>query len=106
VEGPIWDGSGTHRARVIRATGPAHIRLPAYAPELSPAERLFEEIRGRLPGRLYVTIDAKAEAVEQFLAELRADATRHSRLVGRDWTSNALTQLDFGHFTRRKQVCR
>jgi len=89
----VWDGSGSHRARVVRAVGPTQIRLPAYAPELNPAERVFEEIRGKCEGRLYATLDAKVAAVEQFLTELGTDAVRLRRLVGWNWINEALTHL-------------
>lgn len=49
----VWDGLGSHRARVVREAGPALIGLPPSAPELNPAERVIEEIRGRIEGRLY-----------------------------------------------------
>jgi transposase len=89
----VWDGSGSHRAHVVRAAGPIQVRLPAYAPELNPAERIFEEIRGKFEGRLYATLDAKVAAVEQFLTELAADTARLRRLVAWDWISEALNHL-------------
>jgi hypothetical protein len=89
----VWDGSGSHRARAVRAAGPMQIRLPADAPELNPAERVFEEIRGQCEGRVDATLDAKVAAVEQFLIDLRADTVRLRRLVGWDWISKALAHL-------------
>jgi hypothetical protein len=93
VAGLVWDGSGSHRACVVRAVGPVQVRLPLYAPELNPAERVFEEIRGKFEGRIYPTLDAKVAAVEHFLAELRADTARLRQLIGWTWISKALNQL-------------
>lgn len=93
VAGLVWDGSGSHRAQLVRAAGPVQIRLPAYAPELNPAERVFEEIRRQFEGRIYPTLDAKVAAVEQFLTELCADAARLRRLVGWDWIAEAVNHL-------------
>lgn len=49
----IWDGAPIHRSQVIKtflANGAAqrmHLeRLPAYAPELNPAEGLWEQLKG------------------------------------------------------------
>ncbi|MCL4534245.1 MAG: transposase [Bacteroidetes bacterium] len=58
----VWDGSGGHRARLVREAGVKLIGLPPYAPELNPAERVFQEIRGRTEGRLYENLEAKRAA--------------------------------------------
>lgn len=81
----VWDGLGSHRARVVREAGPALIGLPPSAPELNPAERVIEEIRGRIEGRVYDSLQAKCEEAESFLKELAADPERVRRLAGWSW---------------------
>ena len=43
---------------------------PPYSPELNPAERVFEEVRRWVEGRIYRSIDDKMEAVNAYLREL------------------------------------
>jgi hypothetical protein len=89
----IWEGSGSHRARLVRATGPVHIHLPAYAPELNPPERLFQEIRVAVEGRLSPRLDDKVAAAERVLLELRDDTPRLAQLVGWGWIKEAYDLL-------------
>ena len=69
------------------------IFLPAYSPELNPAERVFEEVRRHIEGEVYPSIEAKRSAIDHLLRQLRADKTRLRRLVGWDWLQQALAQL-------------
>ena len=39
----VWDNAPSHRANHTRSAGVPLIPLPAYAPELNPAERVFED---------------------------------------------------------------
>jgi hypothetical protein len=89
----VWDGAPGHRDEHVRAVGLPLVSLPPYSPELNPAERVFEEIRRWIEGRVYSTIEAKVEAVEQFLTELDADPARLRSLAGWAWIQNALSQL-------------
>src|SRR4029079_10636968 len=41
----VWDGASSHRDDAVRAVGVPLIQLPRYSPELTPAERLLEEVR-------------------------------------------------------------
>jgi transposase len=65
------------------------VALPPYSPELNPAERLFGEVRRRVEGEVYATLDAKADAVQAFLEELDADPARVRQLCGWDWITAA-----------------
>jgi DDE superfamily endonuclease len=89
----VWDNAPSHRAKVVRAVGPPLVPLPPYAPELNPAERIFEEIRRRVEGRVWGTIDAKVAAVEAFLQDLAAHPERVRRLASWAWITEALGQL-------------
>ena len=81
----VWDGAPSHADADVRAAGLPTVALPPYSPELNPAERLFEEVRRRVEGRGYATLDAKAAEVEAFLGELDADPARVRQLCGWDW---------------------
>ena len=85
----VWDGAPSHADAEVRGVGLPLVALPPYSPELNPAERLFEEIRRRVEGRVYATLDAKAAEVEAFLRELDADPARVRQLCGWDWITAA-----------------
>jgi len=86
----VWDGAPSHADADVRAVGLPLVALPPYSPELNPAERLFEEVRRRVEGRVYATLDDKVAAVQAFLLELDADPARVRRLCGWDWLTAAL----------------
>ena len=89
----VWDGAPSHADAAVRAVGLPLVALPPYSPELNPAERLFEEVRRRVEGRVYATLDDKVAAVQAFLEELDADPARVRRLCGWDWLTAALDAL-------------
>ncbi len=89
----VWDGASSHRDTQIRAMGLPLLQQPPYAPELNPAERVFEELRRAVEGRVYTTLDAKVAAVEAVLRELDADANRVKRLAGWAWLVDACDAL-------------
>ncbi len=67
--------------------------LPAYSPELNPAERVFEEVRQHIEGEVYPSLRAKKDAIDHLLRQLKADKRRLKHLVGWDWINQALDQL-------------
>lgn len=89
----VWDGAGAHRGKQLADLPTTRLLLPPYAPELNPAERVFEEIRRRAEGRGYESLQAKQAAVEQYLTALAADPERVQRLCGWAWLQDALAQL-------------
>jgi hypothetical protein len=93
VEAVVWDRASGHRTQVVREVGLPLIAQPAGSPELNPAERLCEELRRALEGRLYATIEDKVAAVEQELKALAADPVRVRRLAGWTWITEACQAL-------------
>jgi hypothetical protein len=93
LDGLVWDNAPGHRDADITDLDLAFVGLPPYSPELNPAERLFQEIRRRVEGRAYATLDDKAAAVQAFLEELDADPARVRRLCGWDWINAAIATL-------------
>ena len=86
----VWDGAQSHRDSRLAAVGLPLIALPPYSPELNPAERVFEELRRRVEGKVYAALEDKVAAVEAFLAELDADPARIRSLAGWAWLTDAL----------------
>ncbi len=93
MDGVVWDGAPSHRGKLMGQVGFARIFLPAYSPELNPAERVFEEVRRQVEGRVYPSLRAKKDAIDHLLRQLRADKTRLKRLVSWEWINQALAQL-------------
>ncbi len=93
MDGVVWDGAPSHRGKLMGQVGFARIFLPAYSPELNPAERVFEEVRRQVEGRVYPSLRAKRDAINQLLRQLKADKTRLKRLIGWDWVQQAVIQL-------------
>jgi transposase len=97
LDGLVWDNAPSHRDADIRALDLAQVALPPYSPELNPAERLFEEIRRQVEGRVYASLDEKVAAVQALLDELDTDPARVRRLCGWDWITDALAALPEPH---------
>ena len=93
LQGVVWDNASSHRAKSVRATGMKLVSLPPYSPELNPAERLFEEVRRVVEGRVYATIDDKIAAVESLLTALAADPSRVRSLAGWGWIHQSFADL-------------
>jgi hypothetical protein len=89
----VWDGAPSHRGKQVAALTLQRIPLPAYAPELNPAERVFEEIRRRVEGVVYESLAAKQAVAETYLQELAQDPARVKRLCAWSWIAEALTGL-------------
>ena len=56
MDGVVWDGAPSHRDKLMGQLGFGRISLPAYSPELNPAERVFEEVRRRIEGKVYPSL--------------------------------------------------
>ena len=93
LECVVWDGAPSHKGQQITTLKTKRVALPAYSPELNPAERVFEEIRARVEGVVYESLDAKQAEAETYLEELRRDPERVKQLCRWDWLDAALTRL-------------
>jgi hypothetical protein len=89
----VWDGASSHRGRAMGTLPFERIFLPAYSPELNPAERVFEEIRREIEGEVYASLHAKQLAINQFLRRLHADKARLRTLIGWHWITRVQQQL-------------
>jgi hypothetical protein len=83
----VLDGAGWHRAK--RLPIPANIRLvplPAWSPQLNPAEHLWDELREKFfANRWFETMDQLDEQLVAGLVALETDAQRIASLTGFDW---------------------
>ena len=93
----VWDGARGHRSRLVEAVGLPTVEQPAYSPELNPAERVFEEVRRWVEGRVYVSIEEKVETVNAYLRRLESDPSRVRSLAGWDWIEEAVQGLPSRH---------
>tara|TARA_Y100000310_G_scaffold216932_1_gene218017 strand:- start:21 stop:527 length:507 start_codon:yes stop_codon:yes gene_type:complete len=89
----VWDGAPSHRDQRVHGLGLPLIALPPYSPELNPAERVFEEVRRWIEGKVYRSIEDKVEAVEAFLTEFESDPNRVRGLAGWKWIDEAVQHL-------------
>ena len=88
----VWDGAPSHRDQRVHGLGVPLIGLPPYSPELNPAERVFEEVRRWVEGRVYPTIEDKVKAVEGFLTELESDPGQIRKLCRWGWIDAAIRE--------------
>jgi len=93
MDGVVWDGAPSHRGKLMGEVGFGRIFLPAYSPELNPAERVFEEVRRHIEGAVYPSLKAKTAAIDHLLRQMRADKPRLKRLIGWNWIKQVLEQL-------------
>ena len=93
----VWDGAHGHRSELVESVGVPTIVQPPYSPELNPAERVFEEVRRCVEGRLYRRIEEKVAAVNAFLGEMESDPGRVRSLAGWGWIEDNV-QLLPAHF--------
>lgn len=89
----VWDGAPSHHDGRLPRIGLPLIALPPYSPELNPAERVFEELRAEIEGRVFATLDEKVAAVEAILQAWDADPARVRQLAGWTWIDAAFAPL-------------
>jgi hypothetical protein len=93
LDAVVWDGAGSHRAKLPADLPTIRVRLPPYSPELNPAERVFEEIRRRTEGQAYDAVADKQTIAQAYLAGLAANPDRVRRLCGWAWLTDALNAM-------------
>lgn len=93
----VWDGAPGHRDEWVRDLGLPLIGLPPYSPELNPAERVFEEVRREIEGKVYATLDEKMKAVHNFLIDLESDPERVRSLTCWHWIDTAIKGLSINY---------
>jgi transposase len=90
----VMDQASSHRS--TRVVWPEHTQpvfLPAYSPQLNPAERWFEDLRKVLANRLFETVESLQEALTNALRPFWQNKPRLAQLTGYPWWLNALQKL-------------
>src|SRR5512143_1487523 len=90
----VLDGSGSHGSGAV--TWPAGIqpvRLPPYSPELNPAERWFEDLRGTLANLVFESLDALMAALTRALEPYWAQPARLAQLTGYPWWLEGIANI-------------
>ena len=93
LETVVWDRAPSHRAKILGELPTTRVYLPSYSPELNPAERIFEEVRRQVEGKIYEDLEAKRREAGSYLEELRADPERVRSLCGWRWLREILESL-------------
>lgn len=93
VEVVVWDRARGHRGPAYQEVLVKLIEQPPYSPELNPAERVFEYLRGNVEGQVYGTMAAKKAAVEAELRKLGAAPDKIRSLAGWDWIHQSVAGL-------------
>lgn len=86
----VWDGAPAHKAKSLAELGTHRVMLPPRSPELNPAERVFEEARRHVEGKVYEDLQAKRKAVDDYLDGLKAEPDRVRSICGWEWIERAL----------------
>jgi hypothetical protein len=84
----VVDGAPAHIAHCLRIPDNILIvRLPAYSPELNPAERVWQDMRARLNSALPPSLDALADDVAKVICEYTPEMI--ASLTGYDYLRKA-----------------
>ena len=91
----IWDGASAHRGKAMGEIGFGRIFLPPYSPELNPCERVFEWLRAKIEGEVYISLQHKRYALDQYLRRLNADKLSLRQLIGWQWIHDAFAEVGY-----------
>ena len=90
----VLDGAGAHcKKDQVWPEGIEALPLPAYSPELNPAERWFEQPRARLSNRFFETTQAMEEALTEALRPFWDAPERLARLTEYGWSIENISTM-------------
>lgn len=82
----VIDGAGWHTAKDLEVPEGVHlVFLPAYSPELQPAERIWPIVNEALANRLFLELPELITAVEGRCAHLDAHRDDVRKLTNYHW---------------------
>ena len=93
VDAIVWDRARGHRGPAYEDCSVTRIEQPPYSPELNPAERVFEYLRGRVEGVVYGTVANKQQAVERELKRLADNPKAVKSIAGWHWIHDSISAL-------------
>ncbi len=91
----IWDQAGFHQ-KADQHELPERIRLlplPAYCPELSPIENLWDPVKGEVSNAVWGTLVAMEEAITKILRPFWESAEHVISLLGDNWLTNGVSEF-------------
>ena len=92
--GLVWDGAGSHRSTQLHWPGNlVPLRLPAYSPELNPAEQLFRHLRKQLANRLFGSLRELETALSTELRHWQNNRAEIQQLMGYPWWNKGVDIL-------------
>ena len=96
----IGDGAGFHHKEADGAL-PSNIRiitLPAYCPELNPAEKLWDIVKDGICNKLWEDLDSLEEAITERIRPYWEDAKRVTHLIGSGYLLSELNDTSRAGF--------
>jgi transposase len=81
----LWDGAPAHRAALEVPEGVILLRLPPYAPELNPSERLWLPLREAVANRYFRELEEMEEVLLQEMRDLGAQKEYLSAMTNYHW---------------------
>lgn len=94
----VWDGAGWHSVSEI-AEGILLVSLPAYSPELNPAESINRVLRGKTANRYLEDLTQKEQLIDEKLREYWDDPESLVQLTFFPWIRKQWQQI-------QKLICR
>jgi transposase len=92
----VLDNAPSHLSKEIaHPENISLLNLPAYSPELNPAERWFQEFRSALSNKVFESVELLQEALTEALRPYWREPDRLQRLTGFSWWVEAIVTL--GH---------
>jgi transposase len=93
----VLDNAPSHHSkRIAHPENVSLVNLPAYSPELNPAERWFQEFRRVLSNKLFESVAALQAALTEALAPYWLEPDLLQRLTGFPWWVEAVEEA-LGH---------
>jgi transposase len=89
----VFDGAPSHRSeQIAHPQNISLLRLPPRSPELSPAERWFQEFRRSLSNRAFESVALIQEALTETLRPYWERPSLLKRLTGYAWWVKAVEE--------------
>ena len=91
----IWDQAGFHQ-KADQHELPEQIRLlplPAYCPELSPIENLWDPVKREVSNAVWETLDAMEKAITKVLKPFWESSEHVISLLGNNWLTDGVSEF-------------
>jgi transposase len=92
--GVVLDNAPSHRSGQVRwPDGLVPMALPAYSPELNPAEQVFRQLRAWLSNRVFESLDTLSDALGAGLRQFWDKPDLLVRLTYYPWWRDAVNSI-------------